>query len=135
MRRYTHHGKTIWLGYHPTHGYVIYDPEMQFGEDHNLTLYKVAIDDFGTFYKPVMREILLPLPAGQSTEQWAIVERYIGEPSTPVTVATESRTPAPLVRRVRCFKCHEDLESTTHARCPRCGWLVCGCGACGCTWG
>lgn len=35
-------------------------------------------------------------------------------------------------RAVWCFECKSDLNSFDHKQCPKCRWLICICGACGC---
>jgi hypothetical protein len=31
-----------------------------------------------------------------------------------------------------CFSCKKTITSTLNKRCPKCGWYICSCGACGC---
>ena len=31
-----------------------------------------------------------------------------------------------------CYQCQKEVTSFTNPECKRCGWLVCGCSACGC---
>lgn len=35
-------------------------------------------------------------------------------------------------REISCFRCGNPLNSSTHATCTKCSWVVCECGACGC---
>ena len=39
-------------------------------------------------------------------------------------------------RITHCYNCKRGLDSRAHARCSRCGWIVCpSCGSCGCGYG
>ncbi len=38
-------------------------------------------------------------------------------------------------RKPRCFHCHAHLDSAIAFECVACGWILCDCGACGCTLG
>jgi hypothetical protein len=40
--------------------------------------------------------------------------------------------PAPRRRSTNCWSCGDELTSDRNTKCPRCGWLACACGACGC---
>lgn len=37
-------------------------------------------------------------------------------------------------RITHCFRCKNDLETDIDMECIACGWLICVCGACGCTY-
>jgi hypothetical protein len=38
-------------------------------------------------------------------------------------------------RQTHCFDCKKNLDSDMDIKCTNCGWLLCRCGACGCTYG
>lgn len=38
------------------------------------------------------------------------------------------------VRSTHCYNCQAHLDSSSHLKCSACGWLVCTCGACGCSY-
>lgn len=38
-------------------------------------------------------------------------------------------------RKPKCFHCHAHLDSAISFECVACGWILCECGACGCTQG
>jgi DNA gyrase/topoisomerase IV subunit A len=38
------------------------------------------------------------------------------------------------IRKANCFRCDTTLVSETHVKCPSCNWLLCNCGACGCSY-
>ena len=38
-------------------------------------------------------------------------------------------------RNAKCFHCQTRLDSSTGFECVACGWILCECGACGCTFG
>jgi hypothetical protein len=38
-------------------------------------------------------------------------------------------------RHTHCFDCKKHLDSDLDIKCTNCGWLLCRCGACGCTYG
>lgn len=37
-------------------------------------------------------------------------------------------------RQTHCFDCKKHLDSDMDIKCTQCGWLLCKCGACGCTY-
>ena len=61
-------------------------------------------------------------PGNASLEKWASCEAYLG------------------LNAVHCFACKKQLKSagmfrrqSPYPKCPKCSWLQCECGACGCT--
>jgi hypothetical protein len=40
--------------------------------------------------------------------------------------------PPPKSHETHCYRCKEELSADTNERCPKCRWLRCYCGACGC---
>jgi hypothetical protein len=37
------------------------------------------------------------------------------------------------IRRTQCWKCHRPITNVTTIECSLCGWIICPCGACGCS--
>jgi hypothetical protein len=69
-------------------------------------------------------------PTKQQTNHKAHLDS-VGLDYKGLTSATGSRVRPP--RSARCWFCKEPVDSTVDAECNGCGWIVCSCGACGCS--
>ena len=96
----------------------------------------------GTFVKGVIREFLIsgaPMFEVSRIDRSRIentvrrIERVIWDLTEGLTVGL-TKTEGVQKRITNCYHCKRHLNSWDFALCKDCGWILCSCGACRCSW-
>ena len=125
-------GVRYWIGRHRHLGLLIYDPSAQ--RDiavGRIRLFSVSSRTYRVFSRSAVKTRGLWASFGPDT---ALVRREL------VLYASTRSAPrsAPNFRQRRwegvCHACQCGINSSDFPRCPKCRWIRCQCGSCGCDW-
>lgn len=133
----------FWVGRHINLGLLVV-PEKEIEksqkDDGLLSAFVVSKEEIKRFKSDILRT---RLDQGSIAETEAILAldayvtfnhkyylRKTGRPLAALRYAEQSRG-----REPHCYSCHAHLDSHSYLECSGCGWLVCTCGACGCSYG
>jgi len=116
----------FWIGNYKKVGIVIYDKLTQQGlSEVWVRLFKVAESRFGLFTKSEAR-IALAASIGNESNMY--------EPEATAWLKMQKQFLKLKGRKANCLRCGVKLNSYDNAWCPKCYWIKCKCGACGCEW-
>ncbi len=73
------------------------------------------------------------LVAKTTRERHQITLREYGVPSFE-SITTHPPNAMQSFRSAHCWACHHPIDNENRQECSRCGWIICLCGACGCSY-
>ena len=119
MKKFEISGLEVWVGNHPKLGMLIFDGARQSGLPENqVRLFKVEKNESSTFLKEMVKLQIQELSDNEHEQAETAAKAYSN---------------LILNRRVtHCFACKSSLDSVDFSLCPKCRWIRCSCGACGC---
>lgn len=131
----------FWIGKHETLGLVVIDSTDD-RDGGTLSVFLFEQNRRANFISgDVFNDVRVSAQIAQSGIDALIAERLDRRHreflSKHGRVAADIRKrPSNISRRLaNCFHCHKRLDSNISYECAACGWILCECGACGCTHG
>ena len=120
---------TIWVGkFLSTEEFVVYDPAQQRTDQQNYVyLFDVAQIKIIRYERTAAHNLFVRAESSKATE--FIIKIYHQWQAR--TSGRRKMRIAPS-RSTHCWRCGADLKSAWDQSCPKCKWLRCECGACGC---
>ena len=124
----TSNGKNYKVSRHAKMGLVIYDPDSQMDvRPEHVRLFVVAENRMATFTRAVESMLVQPYSCNGYQNSSENMRRQ--EVKRAVDLYVGSRSAG---RQTHCYRCKAHINSTDFSICPRCKWIRCSCGACGC---
>ena len=134
-------GSSYWIGAHELFGLVIIDS----ANYHNRGIHSVFLVEKNRQADFINRDIFKDVCVSPETAENAInalIENRLDSKHKQF-LSSHGRVEADIRKRFEksspryasCFHCRKHLNSNASYECTACGWILCDCGACGCTHG
>ena len=136
-----------WVGYFSDGEVVVYAPELQVVDDKEwVYLWSNATGKVEPYAKDIVRnklrkvsdntkvhEALEAFIESVNARKSAIAERHRVRLEALGLLYKGVKPSVPRARRVtHCWSCKDKLDNSIDVECNACGWILCGCGGCGC---
>ena len=145
MTKITIRGRELWVGYHHSDDYGVWDPSRASDSQAFVPIYwlnektlleaprdavkkgYIKFDDFLNMFG---------LDPAQGLSRFrAAAESYLNwekEEETRKYLEVLDGIDKNYYREARCYSCKNEIDSHDYPKCLKCGWIICSCGACGC---